>query len=198
MADTEWNIFHVDRTLRASTYSLIDLLPGVSVDELEQTTPSQLFKFAVAEAEGRSAAPQFIFLRQRLRLLCSYAPRLRDIIERQGNVDYQETVGAIWDNALGKGPIVNARHLMQRQLWRLQDLRDGGGFGVFLELCFLTLAQLLFRAPSKGSHSVLYIGTFRLVTSDWRQHKDSTGTQRVNLDLVLDVGASGHGAFSDH
>ena len=200
MEDIDLYISLVDHTLRAFTCGLIDLLPGVSSDELKRTAftpPGQLFKFAVAE--GRSVAPQFIFFRQRLGRLCSYAPRLREIIERQDNVDYQETfesLSAIWDNAHGRGLIVNVRNLMERQLWRLQDLRDGGGFGVSVELFFLALAQLLFT--SQDSHSTLYIGTFRLITSDWRQHKNSTGTQHVILNLVLDVAVRSRGVFSGH
>ncbi|KAI9445549.1 hypothetical protein H4582DRAFT_2071190 [Lactarius indigo] len=162
MEDIDSRMFPVDRTLRASTNGLvIDLLPRVSSDELDRTAftpPSQLFKLAVAE--GRSVAPQFIFLRQRLGHLCSYAPQ------------------------------VTRNHR--------EDLRDGGGLGVSVELFFLTLARLLFTALSQDSHSALYIGTFRLITSDWRQYKDSTGTQRVILNLVLDVAVGRRGVFSDH
>ena len=34
-------------------------------------------------------------------------------------------------------------HLLEQQLWRLQDLRDGGGLGYMVELFFLALKQLL-------------------------------------------------------
>ncbi len=55
---------------------------------------------------------------------------------------------------------------MERQLWRLQDLRDGGGFGFSVELFFNVLADLLSMASSWDTHSALYIGTFRSITSD--------------------------------
>ena len=73
---------------------------------------------------------------------------------------------------------------MQRQLWRLQDLRDGGGLGFTVELFSLALAQLLFTSSSKESHSALYMGTFRAITSDWSKHKHSLGTQNLLLDVT--------------
>jgi len=88
---------------------------------------------------------------------------------------------------------------MERQLWRLQDLRDGGGFGFLVELFFLALAQLLSTASSRDSdtHLALYIGTFRAITSNWRQHERSIGTQRVILNLICDVAIPGRGMFSN-
>ncbi|KAI0260893.1 hypothetical protein BGY98DRAFT_1182471 [Russula aff. rugulosa BPL654] len=66
---------------------------------------------------------------------------------------------------------------MQRQLLHLQDLRDGGGLGYTVELFFLALSRLLSTSSSKESHSALYTGTFRAITSDWSKYKDSLGTQ---------------------
>jgi len=75
-------------------------------------------------------------------------------------------------------------NLFQRQLWRLQDLRDGGGLGFAVELFLLVLGQLLSTSSSQDSHSVLYVATFRGITSDWRQYKHSLGTQKILLDTV--------------
>jgi hypothetical protein len=86
---------------------------------------------------------------------------------------------------------------MERQLWRLHDLHQGG-FGFTIELFFLALARLLSGGSSQDSNSALYIGTFKVITSDWRQHKHSIGTQRVILDLVCDIASYGRGVFSDH
>ncbi|KAH9036515.1 hypothetical protein EDB85DRAFT_1940432 [Lactarius pseudohatsudake] len=86
---------------------------------------------------------------------------------------------------------------MERQLWRLQDLRDGGGFGFSVELFFLVLADLLSTASSWDTHSALYIGTFRSITSDWRRHKHSIGTQRVIFNLICDVAKPDRGIFSN-
>jgi hypothetical protein len=74
---------------------------------------------------------------------------------------------------------------MQRQLWRLQDLRDGGGLGFTVELFFLALSQLLSTSSSKESHSALYTGTFRAITSDWSKHKHSLGTQNLLLNIAM-------------
>jgi hypothetical protein len=74
---------------------------------------------------------------------------------------------------------------MQRQVWRLQDLGDRVGLGFTVELFFLSLGQLLSRSPSKESHSALYTGTFRAITSDWSKHKDSLGTQKLLLDIAV-------------
>lgn len=75
--------------------------------------------------------------------------------------------------------------LLQRQMWRLQDLSDGGGLGFTVELFFLALKQLLSTSSLKELHSALYIRTFRVITSDWRKYKKhSPGTQELLLDLV--------------
>jgi hypothetical protein len=74
---------------------------------------------------------------------------------------------------------------MQRRLWSLQDLRDGGGLGFTVELFLLALRQLLSTSPSQESYySALYIGTFRAITSDWRRYKRPLGTQNILLDAV--------------
>ncbi len=62
---------------------------------------------------------------------------------------------------------------------------DGGGLGFAVELFFLALKQLLSTSSSSESHSALYTGTFRAITSDWRKHKNSLGTQNLLLDIAL-------------
>jgi len=66
----------------------------------------------------------------------------------------------------------------QRQLLRLQGLRDGGGLGFMVDLFFLAFEQLIFTSLSTKPHSALYTGTFRAITSDWSKHKHSLGTQK--------------------
>ena len=80
---------------------------------------------------------------------------------------------------------------MKRRLWRLQDLRDGGGLSFTVELFFLAFYQLLSTSPSMESHAALYTGTPRAITYDWSKHKDSPGTQR----LLLDIAKSHHWKF---
>ena len=76
--------------------------------------------------------------------------------------------------------------LLQQTLWRLQDLRDGDGLGFAVELFFTALKQLLSTSSSQESYSTLYLGTFRVITSDRRRYraKNSLGTQKLLLDAV--------------
>ena len=54
-----------------------------------------------------------------------------------------------------------------------------------VELFFLTHSQLSSASTSKESHSALYTGTFRAITSHWSKHKDSLETQEVLLDIAM-------------
>jgi hypothetical protein len=86
---------------------------------------------------------------------------------------------------------------LQRQLWRLQDLRDGCGFAFTVELFFLALEQLL-STSSKNSHFALYTGTFRAITSDWSKHKNSHGTRKLLLDVALSRSYDFQDEYSDY
>ena len=72
-----------------------------------------------------------------------------------------------------------------RLVWRLRDLNHGGGLGFTVERFFPALRRLLPTSSSTESHSALYIGTFRVITSDWRGYKDSVGTQKTLLDMII-------------
>ncbi len=206
MEDIDMSVSDVNRTIRLVSHGLSEHLPGVSFDEFRGTEliqPVQFFNLSVAEGQvGQPFTPQFVFLGQRLRLLYSYAPKLRDIINGQDSGVYQEvlkSLGTLWkeSDAGYKRSVVGQRNLMERQLWRLLDLRDGGGFGFSVELFLLVLAQVLSMASSQDTHSALYIGTFRAITSGWRQHKDSIGTQRFILNLICDVAIFDRGIISN-
>jgi hypothetical protein len=78
---------------------------------------------------------------------------------------------------------------LRRQLWRLQDLRDGCGFAFTIELFFLALKQLLSTSSKNSPRDfALYTGTFRAITSDWSKHKNSHGTRNLLLDVALSRG----------
>jgi hypothetical protein len=177
------------------------LLPGVSFDEFKRTELIQPVEFfSILAGDAQEFVPQIIFLSQRLRLLCSYAPKLREIIKGAGDGTYQETIESLrflWNYDHRLRSVVSQRYLMERQLWRLLDLRDAGGFGFLVELFFLVLAQLLSMAFSEDTHSALYIGTFRAITSGWRQHKDCIGTQRVLLNLICDIAIPNRGVIAN-
>ncbi|KAH8989953.1 hypothetical protein EDB86DRAFT_2941736, partial [Lactarius hatsudake] len=86
---------------------------------------------------------------------------------------------------------------MTRQLWRLQDLRDGGGLGFTVELFFLSLRQILSTSSSQGSDRVFYVETFRKITSLWTESRESLGTQNILLNIICDLVIRGRGMFSD-
>ena len=101
---------------------------------------------------------------------------LRNTLEGQGDVDaYKELLKNLERFRYQSGWQGDE---IQRQMWRLQDLRDGGGGPCFtVELFFLALSQLLSTSSSKESHSALCTGTFRAITSNWNRHKDSWNTK---------------------
>jgi hypothetical protein len=74
--------------------------------------------------------------------------------------------------------------VVQRQLWRLQDLRSGGGLGFCVEIFLISLKHLLSACSSKESQSDLYITTFRAITSDWRKYRHTLGTQKILLHII--------------
>jgi hypothetical protein len=176
------------------------LLPGVSFDEFKRKgliQPVQFFNISADDTQD--FMPQIVFLTQRLRLLCSYAPKLHQIIKGGDDGVYRETLeslGILWKYDGHPRSVVGGRHLMERQLWRLLDLRDSRGFGFLVELFFLVLGQLLSMAPSQDTYSALYIGTFGAITSGWRQHKDCIGTQRVILNLICDIAVPNRGVIT--
>jgi hypothetical protein len=204
-ADQEANI---DTAISKVNDSIIDFsdelvgwLRGADFDVLAETGLAQPIKFFNPVAERAFFYPQFIYLHQRLRLLCSYSSKLRDIINGQGDGAYQEMVeslGTLWsesDNHDCSG--VHQQHLMERQLYRLQDWRDGGGFGFWVELSFPVVHQILKIPLSSDAHFSLIIGLFKTITYNWRQHKHSIGTQRVILNIICDMAIYDRGPLSD-
>jgi hypothetical protein len=141
----------VARTIRSVTHDLIIHLPGISFDIFEGTEvilPSQLRTSVVTD--GRSIAPQMMFLPQRLQHLCSYAPKLRGIIEGRSDLKTMfENLSTIQDDANRQCSTIHGRRIMERQLWRLQDLCHGNGFGFSVELFFLALARLVSGVPHR-------------------------------------------------
>ena len=121
---------------------------------------------------------------QTLKIMCSLATTLRDILDGQGDADAFKMLLRDPRDFYFFGRIAEG-DAIQRQLWRLQDLHDGGGFGLTVELFFLAYLQLLSTSSSKESHSALYVGTFRAITSDWSKHKNSLGTQKLLLGIAM-------------
>jgi hypothetical protein len=183
----EWldeEIFDLHNVINDDSYQIISQFPGVLDDfDLYYEAP---ISFSRLSRDPRKL--QFIYPGKTLKSMCSPSLTLRNILERQADADaYKELL-----KNLEKFPLSRwDGDEMQRQLWRLQSLRDGGGLGFTVELFFIALEQLLSTSSSKESHSALYTGTFRIITSDWSKYKHSLGTQ----NLLLDIAVSRHWAF---
>ncbi|KAH9988460.1 hypothetical protein BJV74DRAFT_951475 [Russula compacta] len=135
---------------------------------------------------------QFILPRQNLRSICSFAPISGDFLK---TIPCRCRPRVLWQlqafRQAASGYLEG--HLLERQLWRLQDLCDGGGLGYVVELFFLALKQLLSTSSPSETHSTLYIGTFRAITANWSKYKHSLGTQK----LLLHMAASSCGIISE-
>jgi hypothetical protein len=168
------------------THRLTRQLPGVELDTLPGPTPlADIFDFI-----SNPIGPQLLYLRQRFQGLCTL---------NQGQ-DIREVVSKILEKITASPQVVvSPQGLMERQLWRLQDLSAGGAFGFTLELYFLALRQLLpASASSSGEFTTFYIGALKAITSDWEQYKDSHGTQKLILNLICDIGVRDRGIFSNY
>jgi hypothetical protein len=113
-------------------HQLTRQLPGVELDTLKDTLePTSLED--IVDFISDPIRPQFLYLRHRLH-------GLRDF--HQGHI--LKVVPKILKKISSSSRVaVHPQKLMERQLWRLQDLSDGGAFGFTLELYFLVLRRLL-------------------------------------------------------
>ena len=205
IANLDRMIARVNVHILATGGRLISAVPGVQFDmpvfeEGELLRPNQFFN----PTEKLFFFPPFIFLHQRLRFLYSFSSALRDIVNGRGDEIYEETLErltTLWGEAdshrCRRTVVRRQAHLMVRQLWRLQDLRDAGGFGLWVEFFFLAAAKLATVPLSPDNLSILIRGTFKIITCNWRQHKHSIGTQRVILNLVCDLAILDRGLLSD-
>jgi hypothetical protein len=162
--DVDWRISLLQKTIDGNTHTLRRGLIGVSS---ELTLPAPMM---INEAFNFSPIPpQFIFPRGQIQSLCALGPRLRDLIEGQNTESHQETLKCL--ESLREFPITLRRpgNLVERQLWRLLDLRDGDGFGFTIELFFLTLGRLSSCHTTSASSSelkVFYTGTLKVIISN--------------------------------
>ena len=110
---------------------------------------------------------QFFCPGQSLNSLCSLAPILCMFYIGQGDEDAYKVLRSDLEK-LHKEMVNRSDNEPQRQLWRLQDLRDVWGFGFMVEIALKELS------PTPIPHFALYV--FRALTSDWRKHKSSHGS----------------------
>ena len=194
----DWRISLLQKAMDEVTQKLMRHLPGVSFSELKPVTPiviSEAFDFS--SFESTPITPQLIFLGQQIQSLCALGQGLRDIIEDRNPEMHEGTLKSL--KSLREIPVAvrGLNHLMKRQIWRLLDLRDGGGLGFTIELFFLAVRQLSSTSLLDELKEDLYTGTFTTITSNWEKSKNLVGTQRVLLDLLCDLVISRRGVFSD-
>ena len=198
MGDIDWRISLLQGSIDDATHRLTRLVPGMSFSELKRSGPlliSEIFNFPFIYSTP--ITPQLIFPIQHIRSLSALSSKLRDILEgrsTEGDGEVLECLGSV-DKV--RVPLRQAHGLMTRQLWRLLDLRDGGGLGFTTEVFFLFLRQLLSASSSQESNRVFYTGTLRNIVSRWRESRASLGTQYILLNIVCDLVVQGRGVFSD-
>jgi hypothetical protein len=198
MEDVDWRISLLQDAMDSATHELTRQLPGVSFNELESSGPvliRNVFDFPLLG--GTPITPQFIFPGQQLQGLFTLGRGLHDIVEERNAEKHVETVESLASIDKIPVPLRRLKDLMIRQLWRLQDLRDGGGFGFTVELFFLALRQLSSAPTSPELKRVFYMGTFEVITSGWETIVDLGGTQRILLNLICDIVIKSRGVFSD-
>ena len=184
-----------------ATHKLARRLPGVSFDELKPSGPISIreaFKFSLFR--DTAITPQLIFPGQQVQFLCTLGRRLRDIIENRNPEKHAETVEHLESIYQIPIPLRRPKDLIIRQVWRLQDLQDGGGLGFSIELFFLALRQLSSASLSSELKQVFYVGTFKAITTrrDYgTQRLRTIGTFGVLLNLICDLAIKSLGIFSD-
>jgi hypothetical protein len=196
LTQVDFWIFITRITIDGDSHKIISQFPGV-LDDFDVHIHDPIPFSRLVEQSRDPHKLQFIRPGQTLESMCSPSLTFRNILEGQGDADaYKELL-----KHLKKFPFLSTGWKgdeVQRQLWHLQDLRDGGGLGFTVELFFLALSQLLSTSPSKESHSALYTGTFRAITSDWSKHKHSLGTQNLLLDIAMSRWREFDGFYSAH
>ena len=201
MEGIDWRIRYLQETMDEVTHKLTRRLPGVFFDTLQPTAPSITSEASdLPSVQTTPIPPQLIFPGQKLQSISILGQRLRDITESQNTERDKETLKYLREVPI---PLCGLNYLMERQLWRLLDLRDGAGLGFTIELFFLALRQLSSASlsPNESSSSelkkVFYTGTFDVIKDNWTKSKDSAGTQRILLELLCDLIIQGRGIFSD-
>jgi hypothetical protein len=198
--EVDWHFTLLLETMDEITHKLMRRLPGVFFDKprpARSIMTSEAFDFPYV---GTAPVPsQLIPPGRQIQSLSTLGRKLRDIIEERNTESHEETLKTL--ETLRKIPVSvhGLNYLMKRQLWRLLDLRDGGGFGYTIEIFFLTLRQLELSSTSSSPElkEVYYTGTFKAVTSDWEKYKGSIGTQRILLDILCDLVIGNRGTFSN-
>jgi hypothetical protein len=175
----DYQIYSILTEMNDSSCQIISQVPGVLDDFALHD--EQIIPLSQLSRDPRKL--QFICPGKILKSMCSPALTLRIILEGQRDADVHKEL----PRKLGGAYFMSGwqGYEMEQQLCDLQDLYDGGGLGFTVKLFFFAFDQLLSISPSMESHSALYTGTFRAITSDWSKHKDCLGTQNILLDIAM-------------
>jgi hypothetical protein len=197
MEDVDWRISLLQGAMDEATHNLTRRLPGVLFNDLKRARPiliNEAFDFSFVGTTP--VTPQLIFPGQQFQSLCALAGGLREIIEERNPEKHQEILENL--KSIDKIPVsLRPLNYPMKQLWRLQDLRDGRGLGFIIELFFSALRSLSSASLSPELNRVFYTGTFQVITSQWMKSKGSPGTKRILLDMICDLVVSNRGDFSD-
>src|SRR5258708_986089 len=137
----DW-IFHTQSSIGRHFHGITSQIPGV-LDDLDRATVP--FSQFVNPSRGLDKR-QFIPPGGTLKSMCSPVLTLRNILKGQGNADaYKELLQNL---RVFCHSFNSEGNEIQRQVWRLQDLHDGGGLGFMVELFFLCFEQLLSTSSS--------------------------------------------------
>ena len=198
MEDFDWRISLYQDAMDETTFGLARQLPGVSFDKQCRTESLLLSDTFITQATGTAPViPQLIFPGQQLQALARIGLKLREVLDGHEAADGHEVIESLKFVEQIPVSLRRPKGLMKRQLWRLQDLRDGSGLGFTIELFFLSLRRLLSITSLHESNCVLYTGAFKVTTSRWEESKDSLGTQLVLLNIICDLIIKSRGIFSD-
>ena len=198
MEDVDWRISLYQDAMDEATYRLARQLPGVSFDKLHRSESFLISDtFNTQATDSAPVIPQLIFPIQQIQALARLALKLREVLKGQAADGHKEVLESLKSVDQVPDLLRRPNGLMNRQLWRLQDLRDGDGRGFTIELFFLSLRRLLSIPSLHEANSVFFNGAFEIMTSRLEESKDSIGTQRVLLNIICDLIIQGRGVFSD-
>ena len=196
--DVDWRISLYQKEMDKATNRLIRQLPGVSFDEPRQSEALLIGENVFSPATSSApVTPLLVFPGRQVQVFARFSLKLHEALNGQVADGYESVLESLKSVDHVLVPLCLSDGLMRRQLWRLQDLRDGGGLGFTIELFFLSLRQLLSIPSLHESSNVFYIGTFKIITSRWEEGKDSPGTQQILLNIICDLIIPGRGVFSD-
>jgi hypothetical protein len=197
MEDVDWRISLYQEAMDDATYRLARQLPGVSFDEPRRSESFLISDtFNIPATGSAPVTPQLIFPGQQVQALARLGSKLREVLDGQVADGHKEVLESL--KSVDQVPVSLRRPngLMKRQLWRLQDLRDGGGLGFTIELFFLSLRQL-YRYP----HCTNQIASSTSARSRYHVplggEQGSLGTQHILLNILCDLIIKGRGVFSD-